>query len=216
MSDEATTTTNETPNAGAGQTAEQPNAGQGQQPEQAGQEQAPFATFPTEAAFKQRLNRDTRRQMNAFAKEQGFDDWQHLSDTLGTLRQQASGQGQQAQAAQQPEQGDTTQPAAQPAGLSDADRLRMAIQVSAKLNLPAALVGRLQGDTLEAMEADAQQLVGLMQQPGAPWARPGIPGAPQTEQRATFTRAQLQDPAFVRAHQAEIMQASREGRIVDS
>lgn len=216
MSDETTQASTATPNAGAGQTAEQPNAGQGQQTQQAGQEQAneaaqPFATFPTEKAFNQRLTREARRQMNETAKKAGFDDWQHMSDALATLRQSANGSDDDDPAAQQPGTAQA-QPAAQPAGPSEADRLKMAIQVGAKLNLPAALVGRLQGDTPEAMEADAQSLVALMQAP----ARPGIPGAPQSETRATFTRAQLSDPAFVRAHEAEIRIAHRDGRIVDS
>lgn len=151
-----------------------------------------------------RVKRDARKQMNEYAKEQGFSDWQHMSDTLNTLRQGASGQ----QPAQQP----VAQPAV-PQGPSEADRLRTALQVGAKLNLPAAIVARLQGSTAEEMEADAQTLIGLM---GNGQRGPGIPSAPQSGQPVTFTQAQLADPKFVREHAAEIQQAAREGRIVRS
>lgn len=146
--------------------------------------------------------------MNTFAKQAGFDDWAHLSETLTTLRQGASGQATQPGAQPQPEQGTPAQQSP-----NDADRLRMAIQVGARLNLPAALVSRLQGDTAEAMEADAQQLLGLM---GTGTPRAGIPPAPQSQQPTTFTRQQLQDPAFVRANADAIRRAAAEGRIVNS
>lgn len=42
---------------------------------------------------------------------------------------------------------------------------RMRLQVAAKYNLPEALANRLQGDTLELMEADAEQLAKLLPKP---------------------------------------------------
>lgn len=89
----------------------------------------------------------------------------------------------------------------------------MALQVGAELNLPAALIARLQGDTLEAMKADAQNLLSLM---GSGTRGPGIPPVPGGNPPVTITTAQLQDPKWVREHQAEIQLASREGRIVRS
>lgn len=210
MSDETTTTTpaannpDGQPDAGA-QTSGTPDAGA--QAQAAATDAQPFRAFATEKDLQDFVKRSKsqaeRAAVRKLAADLGFEDADELRDALEPLRKTpASEPGAQAQ-----------QPAAQqPAGPSEADRLRMAINVGAKLNLPAALVNRLQGDTPEAMEADAQALVGLMQQP----SRAGIPGAPQTETRATFSRAQLSDPKFVREHQAEIMQASREGRIVDS
>lgn len=215
MSDETTTTTTTPTPADNGGT--QPNAGQGAQAPQAGQEPAqtpanePFAIFPTEQAFRQRLSREARKEMNTFAKQAGFDDWTHLSETLATLRQGANDQEQPAQGAQaQPEQAQAQQ---QQQGPNEAERLRMALQVGAKLNLPAALVARLQGNTPEAMESDAQQLLSLM---GTGAQRAGIPPVPQSQQPTTFTRQQLQDPAFVRANKDAIMRAAAEGRIVNS
>lgn len=93
----------------------------------------------------------------------------------------------------------------------------MAIKVGSELNLPVALVGRLQGDTEEAMKADAQTLLGLMDgnRPGNAHA-PGIPPVPQAGQQITFTRTQLQDAKFVRANAEAIRKAAAEGRIVNS
>ncbi len=88
----------------------------------------------------------------------------------------------------------------------------MAIQAGTKLNLPTALVLRLQGSTVAEMEADAQSLLGLMTAPRGP----GIPNVPTQNQPVTFTKAQLQDAKFVREHKDEILRAGREGRIVDS
>lgn len=90
----------------------------------------------------------------------------------------------------------------------------MALQVATERGLPTALVSRLQGNTAEEMAADADQLLGLVA--GAGRAGPGIPPAPRSPQTTTFTRAQLRDPAFVRANAAAIQQAAREGRIVES
>ena len=146
--------------------------------------------------------------MNQQAKEAGFDDWEHMQESVAATRQPPATTptpGPEGTVAAAPNQPAAAQP-------DEASRLRMALQVGTKLNLPTALVGRLQGATAEEMEADAQALLGLMTAPRGP----GIPPAVQQGQPVTFTKTQLQNPAFVREHQAEIMQAAREGRIVDS
>lgn len=184
-----------TPNTEAGQPVAQPVT----------EAPAPFAVFQDAKAFNQRLARETRKQMNEQAKAAGFDDWAHMQETLGALRQAPT-------AAVTPE---AVTPVAQPQAPvlpDEAARLRMAIQTGTKLNLPTALVLRLQGETVAEMEADAQSLLGLMTAPRGP----GIPNVPQANQPVTFTKAQLQDAKFVREHKDEILRASREGRIVDS
>ena len=204
MSDQTTTTT-AAPNAGAGQTTEQPaDAGQkaGQEAQQPAQ---PFAVFETAQAFQKRLDRESRKILNQQAKALGYDDWQEMSEALQPLRR---GDDQsKAIEVKQPE-------SKQPPGVSDYERLRMALAVGQELNLPTALVSRLQGATLEEMKTDAQALLGLM---GSSTQRgPGIPPAPHANQPATFTRNQLSDPVFVRANREAILQAGREGRIVNS
>lgn len=196
MSDTTTPTTDVTPT---------PDAGAVNQAATPAIEPAPFAVFPDAKSFNTKVGREARKLMNEQAKAAGFDDWAHMSETLGALRQAPT-------TADKPE---TVAPAATPATPAQPDeaaRLRMAIQTGTKLNLPTALVLRLQGTTVEEMEADAQSLVGLMTAPRGP----GIPNVPQTNQPVTFTRAQLQDAKFVREHKDEILRAGREGRIVDS
>lgn len=190
--------TNPTPNQSEPQ-QQTPNAGAqaqaaGEQPE----EQEPFATFDTAESFNKRLERDAKKRMNKQAQELGFDSWEQMQTVFSARRQ-----------------GDGEQPQAAPAADNRAERLQMALQVGQELNLPVALINRLQGDDIEAMRADAETLQGLFQ-PQQQQAGPGIPPAPQSEQRATFTRAQLQNPQFVRENKEAIMQAAREGRIVDS
>lgn len=196
MSDQIETPT-EQPNAEASQAAEQPVTEQ------------PFAVFKDAKSFTSRVSREARKLMNDQAKAAGFDDWQHMQDALGTLRQQP------AQAPQQPENPQDSQNQAEnvPQVQIEAKRLKMALSVASDLNLPTALVSRLQGDTAEEMTADANRLLALFQQPAR---GPGIPPAPQTNRPVTFTRAQLQNAEFVRQNKDAIIQASREGRIVDS
>lgn len=187
-----------TPDAGAVTTAGQET----QAPAQ------PFAVFDTADAFNKRLDRESRKLLNKQAKALGFEDWQDMQESVAATRQPPATTptpGPEGTVAAAPNQPTAAQP-------DEASRLRMALQVGTKLNLPTALVGRLQGATAEEMEADAQALLGLMTTPRGP----GIPPAVQQGQPVTFTRKQLQDPAYVREHQAEIMQAAREGRIVDS
>lgn len=210
MSDQ--TTTNASTGSAAGSTA--PNAGAGQDGGQqndaqpAGQSKQAFRTFASQDELddfvSDRARRAERSALNREAKELGFANWQELSTKLGAQRQGAEGKPNQQPDKQQPAQ----------TGPSEVERLRMALNVGQKLNLPAALVGRLQGTTLEEMEADAQALMGLFT---AGQARaPGILPAPQTNQPATFTRQQLQDPEFVRKNKDAILEASRQGRIVNS
>lgn len=209
MSDQNTVTDQSatpTPNAGAVDRAATPNAGA------AAESQAqPFAVFPDAKSFSQKVSREARKLMNEQAKAAGFDDWQHMQDSLAALRQPQTA----TPTPENPQEGQAATPAptAAPVAPDEAKRLRMALSVASDLNLPTALVARLQGETTEEMTADANRLLALFQQ--SPRG-PGIPPAPKQNQPVTFTRAQLQNPAFVREHQAEIMQAAREGRIVDS
>lgn len=127
-----------------------------------------------------------------------------MRDALATLRQ-AQGAGAQAQ----PNTPETPAPAS-----TQPNRLEMALAVGAELNLPVALINRLQGSTPEEMKADAQVLLGLMSNGQA--RAPGIPPVPAGTTPVTFTATQLKDPAFVREHAAAIQKAYAEGRIVRS
>jgi len=201
MSDETNQATTPTPDAGAGQ----PQADATQQPDAGATNPAgqPFAVFPTATAFNERLQRETRKEMDARAKAMGHDTWQAF---------------EQAQQARQAEATPAAPTATEPApttpapGPDEAARLRLAIEIGGDRGLPHALLTRLQGNSREEMEADADRLLGAMQQPRAP----GIPGVPRNNQSVTFTRAQLKDPAFVRANATAIQAAAREGRIVDA
>lgn len=171
----------------------------------------PFAVFQDAKSFNTRLSREARKMMNEQAKAAGFDDWQHMQDAVSALRQAPTtpatpGISQEALGAAQ------TLPVAQ-STTDDAKRLRMALSVASELSLPTTLVERLVGETAEEMTADANRLLALFQQPQR---GPGVPSAPKQNQPVTFTRAQLRDAKFVREHKDAILQASREGRIVDS
>jgi hypothetical protein len=195
-----TATEPEAPNAGAS-TAAEPIA---ETPTQA----EPFAVFPDAASFEKRLNRDARKQMNKHAKDLGYDDWQHMSDELTAQRQAATPAPEPTPAADAPKQPETA-----PSGVSEAQRLRMALSVGEEFTLPVALIELLKGETVEAMTAHAQRLVAIVQQ--SQGRQPGIPAVPQGGKPVTFSRAQLSDAAFVRDHQADILRAAKEGRIVN-
>lgn len=174
----------------------------------------PYRAFATQGDLdgfvQERVKRAERSALKKLATELGFEDSDELRDALQPLRRGRPGAGSQTP----PTTPATPAAANTPAAPSnDAARLMMALQVGAKLNLPAALIARLQGDTLEAMEADAQTLVGLM---GSGTRGPGIPPVPGGNPPVTFTRQQMQDAKFVREHAAEIRQAAVEGRIVRS
>jgi len=178
-----------------------------QAPAQAPQSQ-PFAVFPDAKSFEARVKREARKMLNEAARAAGYDDWEHMQSEIGQRQPAPTSSG-------------TNVPASSQAAATsaEAERLQMALQVGARLNLPVALVARLQGRTPEEMEADAQQLLALIRPQGqqAPAVQsPGIPSVPQTNQPTVFTRAQLQDPKFVREHADEIRKAAREGRIVNS
>lgn len=180
----------------------------------AGQTQEPYRSFASEGDLNnfvaERVKRAERSALKKLAADLGFEDADELRDALQPLRRTAGGGNTNAPAT-------PTQPTAQ--GPSDSARLSMALKVGAELNLPASLIARLQGDTEEAMKADAQALLGLMDgnRPGATAPRaPGIPPVPQVGQPVTFTRTQLQDAKFVREHANEIRQAAAQGRIVNS
>jgi len=207
MSEETTTPTTPaslatpaaTPDAGAVTTAAQPVT-------QTPAAEQPFATFPDAKSFNAKVGREARKLMNQQAKEAGFDDWEHMQESVAATRQPPA-----ATPTPGPEGTAAATPAA-PAQPDEASRLRMALQIGTELNVPTALVARLQGATADEMRADATALLGLMTAPRGP----GIPPAVQQGHPVTFTRKQIQDPAYVREHQAEILQAAREGRIVDS
>lgn len=172
----------------------------------------PFKTFASQEELDKFMAKSKsqagRKALNEQAKALGFEDWQDMEDSVAATRQPPAATPTPDAATPAP-----ATPAGLPLGTDEASRLRMALKVGSDLNLPAALVGRLQGATVEEMTADAQSLLGLMT---APPRGPGIPPVPQQNQPVTFTRTQLQDPVFVREHQTEIMQAAREGRIVSS
>jgi hypothetical protein len=48
-------------------------------------------------------------------------------------------------------------------------------EVAAKVNLPAALVDRLQGETADELEADAKALLAALPKPAAPNINAGAP-----------------------------------------
>jgi len=171
----------------------------------------PYKAFANQAELdsfvKGAKTQAERAGVRKLAKDLGFEDVDEMRETLASLRQ-AQGGGAQAQPAtpETPTSTATSQP--------DAVRLQMALSVGAKLNLPVALVGRLQGGTEAEMEADAQALLALMGNGAA--RAPGIPPVPAGNQPVTFTQTQLQDPKFVRANAEAIRRASAEGRIVRS
>lgn len=202
--------TNQTPQpdtgAGAATTpttvdVQQPDGGAAAQPGQ------PFAVFPTASAFNERLQRETRKELDQRAKAMGYDTWQAFEAST----QPATPPATTADSGQ-PTAAESAPPTPPTPGPDEAARLRMALKVASDKGLPTALVSRLQGNTAEEMAADADQLLGLVQAPRGP----GIPGVPRNNQTTTFTRAQLRDPAFVRANAAAIQAAAREGRIVDA
>lgn len=163
-----------------------------QQPAQSAQPTQPFAIFPDSTSFNARLDREVRKNNEKLAKDLGYESFDAMKSVIP--------QRQQAQPAQ----------SAQPD-----NRLQTALAVAVEMNLPSNLVNRLQGNTPEEMKADAESLMkllgGAQQQP----AKPTIPNAPTgSGQPATFTRAQMSNPVFVRENQAAIMQAAREGRIL--
>lgn len=230
MSDPVTPTTTPpagTPNAQAGQPG-------GQQPTPAGT-QAPAPTTPATPApssgppvtggataaavqpyrafadqkelddfVKGAKTQAERSAIRKMAKDLGFEDADEMREALGTLRQaQGAGAGAQPNTPETPA-----------AASNQPNRLEMALAVGTELNLPIALVNRLQGNTPEEMKADANILLGLMSNGQA--RPPGIPPVPAGTTPVTFTATQLKDPAFVREHTAAIQQAAREGRIVRS
>lgn len=192
-----------TENTGAVETGTTSSTDQQQQP--AAQ---PFKSFASQEELDKfmadRAKRAGRQALNAQARELGYDDWQEMQEALHGIRKTPA-----------KVEGPDSPAKADPAS-NEANRLRMALTVAGELNLPAALIGRLQGATVDEMKADAQMLLGLFQQSPAAAQRPSIPPVPQSNQPVTFTQAQLQNPEFVRTHKDEILRAAREGRIARS
>lgn len=194
--------------------AQTPDAGVVNQAESAATPaEQPFAVFKDAKSFNQRLTREARKLMNEQAKEAGFDDWQHMQEGLAALRQPPVTEASSTPANPPEGQQQVAAPTPVPSDQGEAQRLRMALTVASDLNLPTALVSRLQGETAEEMTADANRLLALFQQPVR---GPGIPPAPRQNQPVTFTKAQMQDAKFVREHADELRRAMAEGRIVNS
>ena len=65
--------------------------------------------------------------------------------------------------------------------------------IAARLNVPAALADRLQGNTPEEIEADAKQLMAALPKPGTPSANAGTgarqPGAADAKSMNAYIRA---------------------------
>lgn len=184
---------------------------QGQQPaaETPAQPYRAFASQDELDGFvKSAKSQAERAAVRKLAKDMGFEDADEMRETLQGLRRAQGGEQPAQPGAEPPTQ--TAQPNA------DAARLQLALKVGAELNLPAALIGRLQGETEEAMKADAEALQALMGG-GTPASRgPGIPPVPAGNQPVTFTRAQLGNAKFVRENAEAIRQAAAQGRIVNS
>lgn len=198
------------------QNAEQQQDGQqGNAEQQHNQQGEPFRVFSSQDELDKfmadRAKRAERKALNTQARTLGYDDWHEMQEALQAIRKTPAQDAQQSDSQQSSQKQDADR-----GSVDEAAKLRMALTVAGELNLPAALIGRLQGDTVEAMKADAEQLLGLFAQAPAARAVGAIPRVPNGNQPVTFTRAQLQDAAFVRAHKDEIMRAANEGRIVDS
>lgn len=203
---------------GAQQPQQQPPSQPSPPSQQAGDQQAqqPFRTFANQNELdefvQERVARAKRSALNDQAKTLGYKSWTHMRAMLQVVAEDEAGEagdGNNADAGAQAEPGQQQQPSGQ------SDTLALKLAVAAEKNLPASLVQRLVGNTREQIEADADQLLQLVQAGPVPRG-PGIPPAPQANQPVTFTRQQLSDPKFVREHVDEIRQAAAEGRIVRS
>lgn len=236
MSDQHTPQAPATPPAPTTAPAAPPNGAQGGQvlPPQPGQPQAPSAqpqtppagepyrVFNTEADVTQfvqgRVVQAKRAAVREFAKEFGYEDPEDLKDAIRAIR---DANGGAAQGGSQSQPGEAPAPSQGP---NEGQRLTMAVGVATKLGLPAALIPRLQGSTVEEMEADAQALTALLgagngaAAPTAPPPRaPGIPPAPGNTQPVTLTRSWLQaNPKWVRDNRQVVERAYKEGRVVES
>lgn len=214
MSDLATPTTPAPAENGATPTPQAaPPAQAAQAQPQAEAAQTPFRAFASQKELdefvKGSKSQAGRAALKKLATDLGFEDADEMRETLQTLRQ-AQGGNQPLT----PTEPGASAPTSQ--GPDQASRLLMALGVGVKLSLPATLIKRLQGNTPEEMEADAQELLGQMGSNTATPRGPGIPPPPNGNPPVTFTRTQLSDAKFVREHAAEIQAAAKEGRIVRS
>lgn len=190
-------------------------AAQGQQADTQQQSQQPFRSFASQdelnTFMQDRVKRAETSALTTAAKAAGYESWEKMQEQVSAIRKALGQPGaEQSQAAASGGQQQAPDPTLQ--------RLQLALQVGQQKNLPAALINRLQGATLEEMQADADALLALMggqQQTQRP-PGPGIPNAPGDQQQVTFTRAQIQNPEFVRKNADAIRRAAAEGRIVDN
>lgn len=170
-------------------------------------EQGPFAVFNDGDSFNKRMDREARSRMNAAAKKAGFDSWEQMTERTTAIQQAVNPQAQ-TDANADSDRGQS--------GSGDGPNLQMALQVAQEMNLPVGMIQFLSGGDEGAMKKQAETLLGFSAAPHQPPAGPSIPNAPTGNQAVTFTRSQLQDPAFVRENADAIRQAAANGRIVDS
>lgn len=213
MSDSQPTTPPNTPNVPAGQPNGQPTpaatpapSAPATPPAEAGEQpQEPYRAFASQDELdnfvKGAKSQAERAAVRKLAKDMGFEDADEMREALATLRQSQGGGDQS------PNTPGAESPATTAKPDAEATRLQLALKVGAELNLPAALISRLQGDTEEAMKADAEALKALVGS-GTPASRgPGIPPVPEGNRPVTFTAEQLSDPAFVRENAQAIRQS---------
>jgi len=89
---------------------------------------------------------------------------------------------------------------------------RLKEKVAAKFKLPDVFVNRLVGSDETSLEADAEEISKQL-----PRQRVGVTSDPVKETTSpsrTYKESQLSDRAFYKAHEADILKAYREGRIV--
>ena len=163
----------ETPTADGGQPAtvadgESPNNG----------EQRTFTQADLDRIVTERLAKEKQRSEAATAKARA-DAERKAAEEQGEWKKLAEQYKSEAEAERQ---------RATAASLAVTRR-----DIAAKLNVPVALADRLQGDTPEAIEADAKQLMAALPKPGTPSANAGSgsrqPGATDAKSMNAFIRA---------------------------
>lgn len=180
-----------------GDTTPQPTPdGQGAPAQQPGEQRPdPFAIFPDADAFNARMDREARSRMNKTAKDAGFESWDAMTQRYDALRQALGDDA-----------GKVTPDQPTNEGPDEAARLRMAVSVAQEVNLPVALIGRLQGGTADEMKADAESLMALVgaSSAGVAVATPGVPAAPQGDGLPTVTAEQRRDPKWIRENESTV------------
>ena len=70
-------------------------------------------------------------------------------------------------------------------------------------------------DSLKQLASMSPHLVGSNQKPGEGSKRPAPNNGNSHQEKPKFKRSQIRDGSFYRQHEAEIMQAAKEGRIIE-